>query len=77
MTGEAVEEVVLAAVSFIRDHDDVAAVREQRVLIALGVGEELLDRGEDDASGLDVELVAQVGAGLRLRGRLAEEVLAS
>ena len=47
--GEAVDEVVLAAVGLVGDHHDVATVREDRVAVALLLGEELLDRREDDA----------------------------
>ena len=50
VAGEAVDEVVLAAVRLVGDDDDVAPVREHRVAVALLLGEELLDGGEDDAA---------------------------
>ena len=75
--GEAVDEVVLAAVRLVGDDDDVAPVREHRVAVALLLGEELLDRGEDHAAGGDRELRAQVGAVGRLHRRLAQQVAAA
>ena len=60
--GEAVDEVVLAAVGLVGDDDDVAPVRQHGMAVALFFGEELLDRGEHDAAGGDRELCAQVGA---------------
>ena len=77
MAGEAVDEVVLAAVGLVGDDDDVAPLREGGMGIALLFGEELLDGGEDHAAGVDRELVAQVGAALRLGRRLAQELLAA
>ena len=77
MAGEAVDEVVLAAVGLVRDHDDVPAVREDRVLVALLVGEELLDRREHHAARADRELLAQVLAVGRLDRILAEQVAAA
>jgi hypothetical protein len=38
MCREAVDEVVLAAVRLVGDHDDVPPVGEHRVAIALGLG---------------------------------------
>ena len=44
---EAVDEIVLGAVGFVGDDDDVAARAELGHLGALGFGEEFLDGGED------------------------------
>src|SRR5450759_1602594 len=77
MPGEAVNEVVLAAVRLVGDDHDVATVREDRVAIATLLGEELLDRREDDAAGADPELLAQVGPVGGLHGRLAQEIAAA
>ena len=77
VAGEAVDELVLAAVGLVGDDDDVAPVREQRVAVAPLVGEELLDGREHDAARLDGELAAQVGAALRLGRRLTQKVLAA
>ena len=49
--GEAVDEVVLAAVGFVGDDHDVPPVRQERVLVLAFGREELLDRREDHAAG--------------------------
>ena len=78
MLREAVDEVVLAAVGLVGDDDDVPTVREHGVLVALLLGEELLDCGEDDAACLDGELAAKVCAeSSAWRRWLAKQVLAS
>jgi hypothetical protein len=74
---EAVDEVVLAAVRLVGDHDDVAAVGQHRLPVALLLGEELLDRGEDHAPRRDGKLLPQVGSAFGLHRRLAQEVLAA
>ena len=74
---EAVDEVVLAAVGLVGDHDDVAPVREDRVPVALLFREELLDRREDHAARRNCELGAQIAAVRRLHGILAQEVAAT
>ena len=48
--GEAVDEVVLAAVRLVGDDHDVAPLGEHRVAVALLLGQELLDGGEDHAA---------------------------
>ena len=77
MPGEAVDEVVLAAVRLVGDHHDVAAVGENRMPVSFFLREELLDGGEHDAARRDRKLRTQIGTGGRLRGRLAQEVAAS
>ena len=77
MAGEPVDEVVLAAVGLVGDDHDVAPVRQHGVGVALLLGVELLDRGEDDAPGIHRELAAQIGPVLRLHRRLAQQVLAA
>ena len=62
---------------FVGDHDDVAAVGQQRMFVALSVGEELLDGGENHATRFDAELDAKVGTTLSLSRWLAEQVLAA
>ncbi len=49
VAGEAVDEVVLAAVGLVGDDHDVAPLAEQRCA-SPGSGQELLDGGEDDAA---------------------------
>ncbi|HEY5486934.1 MAG TPA: hypothetical protein VIK06_04735 [Candidatus Limnocylindrales bacterium] len=61
MAGEAVDEVVLAAVGLIGDDDDIAPVRKHGIAVAHLGGHELLDGREDDATDADAELLAQVG----------------
>ena len=63
---EAVDEVVLAAVRLVGDDDDVLAVAQQRVHVALLVGHELLDGGEHDPAGGHPEPATQVVATLGL-----------
>jgi len=70
----AVNEVVLAAVRLVCDHDDVPATGQQRVAVPLLLREELLDRGEHDAARLDRQQAPQVGAAVRLHRRLAQQV---
>jgi hypothetical protein len=77
VAGEAVDEVVLAAVGLVGDDDDVAPVRKHGVAVARLGGHELLDRREDDASADYAELLAQVGAVGGLDGILAPQVAAA
>jgi hypothetical protein len=72
-----VDEIVLAPVRLIGDHDDVAPVREQRVRVARGVREKLLDRREDHTARCDPQLLPQVRPALRLHRCLAQQVLAA
>lgn len=53
--GEAVNEIVFAAVRFVRDDDDVTSVGKQWMLAALFVGKEFLNRGEYHAAAGHVE----------------------
>ena len=73
VAGEAVDEVVLAAVGLVGDDDDVAPVRKHGVAVALLGRHELLDGREDDATAGDAELLAQVGPVGGLDGILALE----
>jgi hypothetical protein len=78
VAGEAVDEVVLAAVRLVGDDHDVASVGERRVAVAPLLGQELLDRGEDDPASLAVlQQLPQVGAALRLDGLLPQELPAA
>jgi hypothetical protein len=88
--GVAVDDVVLAAVRFVGDHDDVAALRERRVPACLALPdrqaggrqvapllrEELVDGREDQAAGCHREQLAQVRAA-RLHRRLGQQLLAA
>jgi hypothetical protein len=75
LSGEAVDEVVLAPVRLVGDDDDVAPVRDHRVAIALLPGQELLDGREHDAARRHGR--PQVNAVLGLHRRLAQEVPAA
>ena len=77
VAGEAVDEVVLAAVGLVGDDHDVAPIRQGGVGVALLLGVELLDGGEHHAAGVHRELAAQVGPVLCLHRRLAQQVLAA
>ena len=75
--GKAVDEVVLAAVGLVGDHHDVGTLAEQRMGAAALVGQELLNRGEDDATRGDPELGAQVVAALGLCRSLVQKIPAA
>jgi len=74
---KAVDEVVLAAVRLVGDHDDVAPLGEDRVAVALLLRQELLDRREHHAARRHRELQAQIGAVGGLHRRLAQQVAAA
>ena len=76
VAGQAVDQIVLAAVGFIGDYDDVGAKRELRHSLAL-FGEELLDGGEDHASAGYLEQPAQVFPIRSLDGHLAQQFVAA
>ena len=77
MAGIAVDEVVLAAVGFVGNDHDVAALGERRVGVALLLGEELLNGGEDHTARFDRELDAQIRSACRLYRRLAQQLPAA
>jgi hypothetical protein len=72
ITGETIDKVVLAAVGFIGNDNDIGAVRELGIAISLFFGKELLDGGENNATGINLQFLAQIGATFGLDGRLAE-----
>ena len=77
MTGEAVHEVILAAVGLVGDDHDVAPFRQDGMAVAPVLGEELLDGGEDHAARGHRQLGPEIGAACRLRWRLPQQVLAA
>ena len=77
VTREAVNEIVLAAVRFVGNHHDVAAVGQQRMLAAFVLGEKLLDGGEHHAAGRDGEELFQMVAILGLHRFLPEQLMAA
>jgi hypothetical protein len=74
--GQAVNQVVLAAVGFVGDDDDVATVAQPGHLLAL-VGQEFLDGGEHHATARHCQQLAQALAAFGLHGRLAKDVVAA
>ncbi|OPZ75899.1 MAG: hypothetical protein BWY79_01893 [Actinobacteria bacterium ADurb.Bin444] len=70
MTGETVDEVVLAAVGLVGYDHDVAALRECGVPIAPLLGEELVDGGEDHSTGGHRKEFPQMSPTLSLDRRL-------
>ena len=76
MAGEAIDEVILAAVGLIGDDDDIAPLAEQRVLAAVFRREELLDGCEDHAARGHSEQLFQVLPVGGLDRRLAQKLLA-
>jgi hypothetical protein len=71
---EAIDEVVLAAVRFVGDHDDVGALRQQRKRVPAGLREKLLDGREHHPPGGHLQQLAKVRPALRLLGALAQEL---
>ena len=63
MLGEAVNEIVLPAVRFVGDDDNVTPTGKQRMLAAFFVGKEFLNGGEHHAAAGDVEQLARQRAG--------------
>ena len=64
----------MAAVCLVGDHHNVAPIRQQRMPVALLLGEELLDGGEHHSAGFHPELFPKVGPALRLDGGLPQQV---
>jgi len=71
VAGKAVNEVILAAVGFIRDHHHIASVRQGRVDPAVLLREEFLNGGEDDSPRSNREQASQVLAAAGLHRGLA------
>lgn len=72
MAGIAIDEVVLAAVRFVGDDDDIPAIGQDRMPIALLFRHELVDGREHHTACLHRQDLAQVGARLSLRWRLPQ-----
>ena len=51
MPREAINEIILAAVCFVGNDDDIAAIRQQRMLIFIFSGKEFLHCGKNHAAG--------------------------
>ncbi|EXI72987.1 MAG: hypothetical protein AW07_02919 [Candidatus Accumulibacter sp. SK-11] len=73
----AVDEVILAAMRLVGDHDDVPPVGEHRVAVALLFREELVDGGEHHPALCHAQQLAQVRPTLGLHRRLAQQVAAA
>ncbi len=76
MPSEPVHEIVLAAVGFVCDDNDVAAFGQGGKPVALLLGEELLDGGEHHATGRHLEQLAKLCSVLRLDRGLPQELRA-
>ena len=72
--GEAINEVILAALRLVGDHHDVAPRRQGAPCLPALLEEELLDGGEDHPARRHPQLRGQVGAALGLGRRLAQQV---
>ena len=57
--GEAINEIVLAAVRFVGDDDNIAPVGQQQMFPAFFIGKEFLNGGEHHAAAGHVEQLAQ------------------
>ena len=77
MPRKAVDKVVLAPMRFVGDDDDVAALREHRMTVALIFGKEFLDRCEHHAAGRDRQQPAQMTAAFGLHWRLTQQFTAA
>ena len=75
--GITVDEVVLAAVRLVGDHDDVPPVRKHGVPVPLLLGEKLLDRGKDHSAGLHGQQLTEMGPAFRLNRRLSQKIPAA
>ena len=62
MTREAIDEIVLAPMRLIGDHDDIAPFRQHRVAVAFLLRHEFLDRREHHAARATPQLLAQIRA---------------
>ena len=74
---QAVNQVVLAAVRLIGNHDNVSPIRKTRHAVSLFFGHKLLNRGEDNAATGNKQQVTQVGAPLCLSWRLSQRITAT
>ena len=77
MSGEAIDEVILAAVGLVGDYYDVAATREHRVPVALLLWEEFLNRSEHHAATSYAKMFPQVRPTLGLDRLLSQQVAAA
>jgi len=77
MSGEAVDEVVLAPVGLIGNHHNIPTRRQHGVVVPFFFGEELLDGREDHAARLNGELRPEIRSALSLHRRLTEQILAA
>ncbi len=77
MLRQPINEVILAAMSFVCDHNDVAPIREQRKCIAALLWHEFLNGREDHAAGRHPQKLAQVSSALSLLWFLAQQFLAT
>ena len=73
MAGVAIQEVVLAPVSFVGNDDDIASISQQRVGITLLIRSELLDGSEDDAARGTFQELPHLGSTARLLWRLWQD----
>src|SRR5207244_10170137 len=71
---EAINKVVLAAMGFISNDDNIPPVRQHRVAVAFLLRKELLDGREDNATGGNGELRPKIGAIDRLNRRLTQQI---
>src|SRR5690606_7495467 len=72
--GKAVDEIILAAMGFVGNDDDVPALAQQRVLAQWLVGQEFLDGGKDYAARGDAEQAFEAIPASCLDGRLADDL---
>ena len=74
MTREAIDEIVLAPMRLIGDHDDIAPFRQHRVAVAFLLRHEFLDRREYHAARGSPQLFAQIRAAFRLLRVAAQQI---
>src|SRR5690606_21647277 len=74
---KAIDEVVLAAMGFVSNHDDVSAFRERRMSIAAFLGKELVNRGEHHTARGHGQQLAQIRTAFGPSRRLPQQLLAT
>ena len=73
--GKTIDEIVLASVGFISNHNDVLSIRENRILTFRLRREELVDRRKDDTTRRNLQKVTKIATILCLLRLLAKDIV--
>jgi hypothetical protein len=77
VTREAIDEIILATMRFVRDDDDVSPIGQQRMLGSFFGWEKFLDRCEDHAATRNLKQLLQMLVAFRLHRFLPEQLVAT